>query len=445
MTYRRIAYVLVASLLLIPAGMASAQETYKLTGAWYMNRGPLVDIPLNGGGVGCPLFGANSNGGANPAITNNGFPDGAHTPSGEFTQFIPDVAGQPRAGCVGILNQPTTPTTFNPNVGAAPINGGIPALTGARVVMGSGSPRSFTVQPDGFHQKVGKQVAAVAVAPTVVQLGSTYTPLGPADRGTLGPANDRNFRASAWTAQAGRMAANFTWCPPGTAASHAPSCTNPNNAASPYNGLIRYRAGTNAFGGTMAMMLSGQSTVTVKLDANPTGQISNQVAAAPIGGTNLQAPGKGYASVDIDLLAGGERHPTHMINFPCTNALPAEPFGCSQITASGPLTGTGAGDTNINWGMPWTTGTVTVHWQGTRTETLTAMGSDSRNAAGAGNITLVAGGLSHRFVAAQHFAALDVVNLTIAPLAPTLSPTGIGVLGGLIVISAGYVLRRRLS
>ena len=29
-------------------GMASAQETYKLTGFWYMNRGPLVDIPLNG-------------------------------------------------------------------------------------------------------------------------------------------------------------------------------------------------------------------------------------------------------------------------------------------------------------------------------------------------------------------------------------------------------------
>ncbi len=456
MLNQRITGVFLAVLLASTAGVATAQTPYKLTGFWYMNRGPLIDIPINGQAAGCGLFGGNVYTAGVPNLNNPGFPDGAHTPAGVQPTAVPFVGGQPNAGCVGILNQPATPTLASPNVGAAQIEGGIPAIPAAQVIVNAGNiPKSFTVQPGAFYQKRGKQVAAVAVAPTVVQLGSTYTPEGPALRtDPTAQLNDRNFRENAWLAQPGRMGANFTWCPPGTQASQAPACTTPANAGGGSfpnaNGLIRYRAGANAFGGTMAMMLSGQSTVTIKLDTVVGGKIGNQIAAAVPSGTNLQAPGKGYAAIDVDLLAGAIEHPSYAINSQCQNAFPATPIGCSQVVSSGPATGTGAGDTNVNWGMPWTTGTVTVFKTGTalgqpRTETLTAMGSDSRNAAGAGNITLVAGGVSHRIVVNQNFAALDVVTMTISPYAPTLSPTGISLLGGLIVISAGYVLRRRLS
>ena len=73
------------------------------------------------------------------------------------------------------------------------------------------------------------------------------------------------------------------------------------------------------------------------------------------------------------------------------------------------------------------------------------MGSDSRDAMGAGNITLVAGGTSYRIQAVQNFAALDVVHMRLLPFSalPGLSPYGAALAGMLIVVSAGYLFRRR--
>ena len=456
MLYRRVIGVLAAAALLIVAGSASAQTPFKLTGAWYQNRGPLIDIPINGVPVGCALFGANQLLGP-PARSNLAFPDGAHTPAGTIPGPA-ELIGQPSAGCVGILNEPASPTFGNPNVGAAPSQGGIPARPAAQVIVNPGpAPKSFTVVPSGFGQARGPQTAAVAVAPTVIQLGSTFVLNGPANRttGTGAPANDRNFRPNAHLAQAGRMGANFTWCPPGTASGvHFPACTAPGNAGTTSpgtglnNGLVRYRAGTNAFGGTMAMTLSGNATVTIALSPSiPSGAIAHQ----PVAGMGFQHPGAGYAVLDIDAFGPSPGHPSHMLNFPCTNALPAQPAGCSQIFSQGPQTTPSAlpSDANSNWGFPWTTGTVTVLNTETqlgtpRTTTLTAMGSDSRNAMGAGNITLVAGGTTYRIGAGQNFSALDVVTMTISPYTPGLSPAGVGFAGALIALTAGYVLRRRL-
>ena len=458
---RRVIGLCVAAFAVTLAGSASGQAVFNLTGSWYQNRGPLVDIPINGAPAGCGLFGGNVLPGTpmNPGRSNLGFPDGAHPAAGVIPAPA-SLAGQPNAGCVGIPNEPATPTTFNPNVGAAPTKGGIPALPAGRATVNPGAaPRSFTVAPDGFGQNLGRQIVAVAVAPTVIQLASTFSLLGPINRAVAqtvtsplgstafipaGPANDRNFRANAWLGQAGRIAANFTWCPAGT---QNPACTRAANAGVtgtyPYNGLIRYRAGTNAFGGTMAMLLGGTGNVSVKVGP-PTGGGAQQIAHQPVGGVGLQHPGAGYAYMDTAMLGAAPGHPSYVLNFPCTNPLPAQPAGCSQIVSSPPSTNPAAlpASTNINLGMPWTTGTVTAINTGPAilpmSTTLTAMGSDSRDPMGAGNITLVAGGLSHRPLSGLNFSAMDVVTMTFVP-EPSSGLLALTVLG---VLSA---LRRRES
>ena len=199
----------------------------------------------------------------------------------------------------------------------------------------------------------------------------------------------------------------------------------------------------------MQMALGGSSDVSI-INGIPTGGGMVQVAHQRASGMGYQEQGGSYAFFGTAMFPAAPGHPGYKINFPCTNALPPSPKGCSQIVSSPPSTTTAAlaAGKNYNWGMPWTTGTVTVLNTETiflqpRTTTLTAMGSDSRDAMGAGNITLVAGGTSYRIQAEQNFAALDVVQMTIAPWAPALSPTGVALAGALIALSAGYILRRR--
>jgi len=456
MLNRRIIGWCVAALVVFFAGSAVAQTPMKLTGSWYQNRGPLVDIPINGKPAGCGLFGANTRP-SPPGGTNAGFPDGAHTAGTAFGgSLIPgpaSLATQRVGACVGILNEPATPTFGNPNVGAAPTGGGIPATPMAAAIVNPGpAPRSFTVLPGGFNQNAGKQIVAVAVAPTVIQLASTFVLSGPADQTTI--VNDRRMFASAWTAQAGRAAADFTWCPPGTVAAQTGSCTAPavagNASYTKINALIRYRAGANKFGGTMQMALSGDADVTIILGV-PTGGGMVPIAHQPVAGMGYQEQGAVYGYLGNANFPKAPGHSTYMLNFPCTNALPAAPAGCSQVVGSGALTNTSAipPGSNLNWGMPWTTGTVTVintetQFGQPRSTVLTAMGSDSRNALGAGNITLVAGGTSYRIQAQQNFAALDLITMNVAPYTPALSPTGVALAGALIALSAGYILRRRL-
>jgi hypothetical protein len=160
-----------------------------MVGEWFMNRGPLVDIPARGGPVFCA-----------PGDT---------------------VAD----GCVSNLK---------------PLNGGIPA--GATVVsaMGSG-PASFTVPPGAFALAGGpanRETVPVNGIPTVVQLASQFSLAAPQasslnNGATIGvvPGGVASFQANAWTndpvqTMGGaapitgggggipRIAANFTWCPP---------------------------------------------------------------------------------------------------------------------------------------------------------------------------------------------------------------------------------------
>lgn len=413
MLIRRSLCLSVISLLVLAlAGTAAAQtRTFPMNGTWWQNRGPLVDIPINGAPVPCPLLAA-----------------GKHSP-----------AAAP--GCVGILF---------PGFGAVPSGGGVPATMSAMVTAMGSSPATLTVPPNVFGQALGKQVVAVAVVPTVVQLATTFTFMAPRTARLVSPpANTRVFKKSAWLSQTGRLAKSFTWCPGITATGGGgPGCLNA--AAGAYNGLVRYKANPNGFGGTMTLLLAGTGTVSVV--AGTSGGMP-LLLHQPLAGGGSQAQGRGYANTDTDILGGGAIHVGFMTAPPCTMSLPPVPAGCGLITTSGPTMGSGAPDSNLNYGFPWTTGAVTAQNTGTNqgmaaTTTLTAMGLDARTGLGSGNLTLVAGGASHRFGLAtmnpQDFSSLDVVQLRMGSTkTPSSSPAGLAAGAVLMLLAVGFALRPR--
>jgi hypothetical protein len=373
------------------AGSAGAR-TFSMTGTWWQNRGPLVDIPIGGGVTFC--------------------------------------GGGASTGCVGGLKP----------------NQGIP---GSGLIKGQGTgPATLTIAPSLFQKPQAPSAIAVAINPTVIQLGSAFQATAPAPARAIGaPASTRVLKANAhlMPAQAPRAAANFAWCP----GVGGPAC--PGGGAGIYPGFVRYTGGLNVFGGTMTLLLSGPFTVSVALPTTPL--LLHQPGGAPLTMPGSQAQGRGYASTDTDLLSGGPIHNGFMTGPPCTNPLPPLPVGCGLITTSGPVVGAGPPDSNLNYGFPWTTGQVTVTVTGTNmgnpvTTVLTAMGTDMRTPLGAGAITLVAGGYTHRFGIAsmnpQNFVALDVIHMDLTKDTPSMSPAGLAAGAVLMVLAVGYALRRRL-
>ena len=402
--------LLVLSLAL--AGTANA-KSFSMSGQWYQNRGPLIDIPINGGPELC-------------------------------------FSGNIQNGCVGVFRA---------------ANGGIP---GAAVITPTNiGPANFVIPPHAFAQALGAQTVAVAIVPTVVQLVTSFVFDGPADFTQAAGASPpfvagqvAKFRKNAWSkdpGQVGRSAPNFAWCP----GVGGPACAA-GTAATPTNvqGIVKYTGGANAFGGTMGMILSGTGAtsivggqITVPTPGVGTAMV-DLLAHLPImgAGTNPQVGGVGYAFKN-DVILGSA--PLFVGFMTSTGG------GAGLITSTGPPLTTGMtamnpvvipGDTNINWGFPWTTGTVSVmntEMSGTmnQTGTLTAMGSDSRNAAGGGRITLVAGGTSNRVVSGMDFEALEILVLDFADIGavPSMGPAGLATVGLLMALSAGYAIRGRFA
>src|SRR5262249_11690171 len=77
----------------------------------------------------------------------------------------------------------------------------------------------------------------------------------------------------------------------------------------------------------------------------------------------------------------------------------------------------------------------------------TAMGSDARTALGAGNLSVVAGGLSFRSTLAgtAPYASFHKGTLTLAPPIPSLSPAGFVAAAALVLLAVGWALRRRIA
>jgi hypothetical protein len=256
---------------------------------------------------------------------------------------------------------------------------------------------------------------------------------------------DAPFQSASFMAGAGPGA--LTWCPsnPACVAAGLPP------GAAPNNGRVRYIAPGLQFGGTMQMGLLFGGIVSTKGPAFP-GLIAhvafggsgttvrNLAVGGPQAGTNTPA-------TEMVLLAAGPLTLPGM--FPLSGSLilsPGPVVGMlPEITSS--MGGMG-GSFTTNYGFGHTTGTV-VAQQITGTggdDFFTVMGSDMRTAGGGGNITTVAGGLARRNNAGGQttYAMWDKVSMTLGPAIPSMSPAGFAAAGALLVLAAGYALRRRL-
>ncbi|HIF95959.1 MAG TPA: hypothetical protein EYQ54_02850 [Myxococcales bacterium] len=396
---------LLLGLALVVANTAAAR-TLSMSGQWFQNRGPLVDIPNNGGPTVC-------------------FP-------GNF--------GDVKDGCVNNLR---------------PANGGIPAAAQAISVTG-GSPANFSIVNNAAFGQAGgpanRATVPVNGIPTVIQLASQFTLAGPALTTVQGGGGAASFQANAWSNDPrqiadGRLVKNFTWCPPGG------GCTGGSGTTlGAYEAVLKYTEGANAFGGTMGMMLSGTAVVSIRVNTPaPSGpRVLHQLVGSSLMAPSPQMGGGGYANHRTISLADGPLHLSYTIPLPCISGFGEAPLppGCGIIGAQGPQIATLPGSQNKDWGMPWITGTVFAKNLGSTgpdsTTTFSIMGSDNRTGAGAGTITMVAGATSQRIPSTNHFAALEVVTMTFAPSAtPALSAPAILALVSLMVLAGGYMVRRR--
>jgi hypothetical protein len=186
----------------------------------------------------------------------------------------------------------------------------------------------------------------------------------------------------------------------------------------------------------MQMLSGGGGTISFVLGATGPTILHNPFGFGVTGAT--EGPGGAYATRADDVLSPG----------PITTGPGYSPGGL--ITVPGNLVGYG---TTASWyihGFPWTTGTVyvrgTVAGPYTAT-TATLTGSKSLTPNGAGNITLVAGGVANAQHAATTYMMFDYVQMTLSfpvnPL-PSMTPAGVAAGALLMVLAVGYAVRRRL-
>ncbi|MDP6977605.1 MAG: hypothetical protein QF570_03255 [Myxococcota bacterium] len=402
--------LLVASLAFV--GNAHA-KSFSMSGEWFQNRGALVDIPINGGPTLC-------------------------------------IGGDIKTGCVGVFK---------------PANGGIP---GSAAISAMGvNPAAFTIPPGAFAQTLGSQRTPVGIIPTVVQLATAFTFQAPPNAAqatgaapTFLTAQPAVFQKNAWSNDPGqtagvtpRAAANFAWCP-GVGGPACPSGLAATGSAD-VQGIVSYTAGANAFGGTMGMMLKGTGGTTsiVAGSTGGTGMIpflAHLPIPANTGFVNPQAQGVSYAYANSIVLGSAQLY----IGFMTSSAM-------GLITSTGPPLTTGgaamspvtiAGDTNNNFGFPWTTGTISVMNTetlngGMQSGTLVAAGEDNRTGAGKGTIVMVAGGTTHRVLSGMDFESLEVAVLNFSDGTPTpsMGPAGLATVATLMALTAGYAIRGRFG
>jgi hypothetical protein len=241
--------------------------------------------------------------------------------------------------------------------------------------------------------------------------------------------------------------------------------TDPPRGANSAFGRVIYRAGPNRFGGAMQLGLRRGGSVALLFDYAPfrVGHIPPFFGA----GTALRADAVGaLGSADAPhvqttfLKVGFVTQPT-MAPPPGSPILYPGPklttmFGTTYngvgpifylpAIGIGPM-GTPVGQSTVRDGFGHTTGTVLVQNTIYSATFFTVMGSDGRTALGAGNIAVVAGGMNvrHTLAGAGPYLSFQKVSLSLAPPIPSLSPAGVAAAAALVLLAAGYALRRRLG
>jgi hypothetical protein len=295
--------------------------------------------------------------------------------------------------------------------------------------------------PAAAFATVGSKFLVFPSIPNVAQVASNFTSSNAPE-----------------TLMAGGGPPAFDWCPRVNW-----GCTNQTNPGGTpgFLGIMEYRTG-NGFGGTFrvlrnvfnaAVTRTAGSTTTgpgnpgfIKHNHQPT------TDPQPWGGGQPFDPGAGAPNFTGAVLFTQNNGPvplgkiTRQPNL-TTMATPT-PGGIGQfgsIVNQGTFTGGGLTQpTAFETGFPATTGEIFNQDSiGFGLATFTDFGSDMRNANGHGTITLVASGLSNN-LAAEVFPLRLIVRMVFAPVVPTMSAPGIAALGALMLLGAGYMMRRRL-
>jgi len=243
--------------------------------------------------------------------------------------------------------------------------------------------------------------------------------------------------------------------------------TDPPRGAGPRNGRVIYRAGANRFGGAMQLGLRRGGSTAVYFNFAPvqflhppfwgTATTLRRYAVGGLGSADapsVQTVFLPRAFVTQPTMAPPPLGPilypgpklTTMFGLSTTGTgalvlVPADPI------ATGPM-GTLAGQYTTHYGFGQTTGTV-IAQQTARSggqDFFTVMGSDARTPLGAGNLSLVAGGLTFRntHFSREPFASFQKVTLTLGPMVPSLSRAGLAA-AALVLLGTGYALRRRMA
>ena len=384
------------------AGSAAAQ-TYSMTGRYARSNGVFINIPLIGNNPG-------------------GVPNCGYTKAGAGMTMVPGafpiIHGiNSTQMATKLATKAVIPTRFaNPE-------GCIAGAAAMLTATAAGAGKAFTFPAKAFSKPFPGMTNAVSVPllPNIIQLATSFTVAGPpktvgtgvnAPGGTMlmfttmgsVPTNlamFRDFHKSAWMSQTGRAGPTFTWCP------GAPACTLITMGYLPL--IVKYTPGPNKFGGTMSHVItSGPNPSSLAVLGFPTLVHTVMSMSVPFTGVRFlplagmfdaQPTGRGYADLRSDLAIGGMTLWAKHMTGPVTNPT----LGSTQklITAlSYPVMAAAVGLLNMNYGFPFTTGTVLVRNTGTTffknplVVTLTAKGGDTVTAMGDRNISLVAGAVA---------------------------------------------------
>lgn len=287
---------------------------------------------------------------------------------------------------------------------------------------------------------------------TIVQITTMFTGDGPAAPGVLKAGYGK--------------AATWTWCP--QVATYG-ACTDPvgtmvstdppqGPGAGRRNGRIIYKPGPNKFGGVMQILLAGGGLNTALFKATPFRVAHFPFGGPPGGSAMAQHIGGMYSTMNMVLLKPGYVTEPDVVPTPDAPITDPGPFvttaGGLTTTAAGPKLkigiGPSTGQATTNTGHPFTTGMVYAQ-QTTGTgggDIFTLGGSDMRTGQGAGNITLVAGGLGLRKTpnapAGTAYIGWNRLRMTLGIPVPSMSPAGIAAGCGLMLLAVGYATRRRL-
>lgn len=399
------AFVVGLLCLLLPVDSAIGQ-TVAMSGEYGSSDGRILKFPVNGVRVPC-----------DPAQS-------ARCISGEL-----DLSGSIAADPLGA-----------PSSGVGVDGAGVVIMPGGLDV---GDP--FTIPPGVFRQDARPEFTPIVnvgsgFAGFIVQLDTTLSYFIPsAARAVNPPASTRVFQADGWIApgngQTGRAAASTTPISAATQSIHAIT--------------LRYKAGLNAFGGTMAALQDGDAAQYVVRTRNTYGEMTAfmpWIGKFPLedgvfGNANTEF-GAGWEYTRMDARAAGFIRALGGVAPPCTVTLPPGPAGCGLITNfTGPTIGTLPPSTSTRFLYPWTTGTVEVLLTGTQggfpaDQLLTAMGYDSTSSTLSGgrirNVGLVAGSYTLRnsiggVQSGHQIVGLDM-QFTPVPRSTTALAAGLGLL-----------------